>query len=71
MPLSYKPLWKTLIDKDMKRCDLLKYAGISSNVLAKLGKNEYISLQSLERICLALDCDVSSVITFVGREEDA
>lgn len=54
MPVSYDNLWKLLIDKKLKRTDLKELCGISSNVLAKLGKDEPISMESLEKICNAL-----------------
>ena len=64
MAVSYIKLWKQLLDKDLKRVDLKQLAGISSSTLAKLGKNEYISMDSLERICSSLNCDVADVMEF-------
>ena len=58
MPVSYDKLWKILIDKRMNRTELKDMAGISFNVLAKMGRNEYISMDSLEKICCALDCNI-------------
>ena len=60
--ISYNPLWKTLIDKDMKKMDLVKSVGISNGTLAKLGKNESVSLSIIDKICIALDCDISDVV---------
>lgn len=60
--ISYNPLWKTLIDKNMKKTDLIKLTHISNGTLAKLGKNESISLSIIDKICIALDCDISDVI---------
>lgn len=65
MAISYNNLWKLLIDKKLKRTDLKDICGISSNVLAKLGKNEPVSMESLERICLALDSNVEDILQFV------
>ena len=59
--VDYKKLWKLLIDKDMKKTDLITVAGISSNVLAKLNKGEYVSMNSLAKICRALDCDIGDI----------
>lgn len=56
--VSYKKLWKLLIDKDMKRTDLTPVAGVSPSVITKLGKNEMVSLQTLVNICAALHCDI-------------
>lgn len=69
MPVSYDNLWKLLIDKKLKRTDLKKLCGISSNVLAKLGKDEPISMESLEKICNALNCNIDDVVFFVERNK--
>lgn len=67
MPVSYDRLWKLLIDKKMTRTDLKEAAGISFNVLAKMGKGEFISLESIYKICLALDCDIGDVVCLEKR----
>ncbi len=59
--VDYKKLWKLLIDKDMKKTDLITVAGISSNVLAKLNKGEYVSMESIHKVCRALGCDVGDI----------
>lgn len=69
MAVSYKKLWKILIDKEMKKTDLIKEAGITSNILARMGNNQYIALDSLEKICIALKCDIGDVVEFV-KEKD-
>ena len=62
MDVDYRKLWKLLIDKGIrKRTDLIKMAGISTNILAKLGKGEFISMDSMQKICRALDCDVGDI----------
>lgn len=58
MAVSYKKLWKLLIDLEMKKKDLQKAAGISPALIAKLGRNENVSTQSLVRICTAPQCDI-------------
>lgn len=68
MPVSYDKLWKTLIDKKMKRSDLKDAAGISFNVLAKMGKNEFVSMESLYKICVALDCGIDEIMEFTNHE---
>lgn len=65
MPVSYDKLWKILIDKKMKRSDLKDAAGISFNVLAKMGKNEFVSMESLYKICVALDCGIDEIMEFI------
>lgn len=64
MAANYSKLWKLLIDKGMNRTDLREKSGISTGTLAKLGKNEYVSTEVLDKICLALECDVADVIEF-------
>ena len=61
MPVSYDKLWKIL----MKRSDLKDAAGISFNVLAKMGKNEFVSMESLYKICVALDCGIDEIMEFI------
>lgn len=62
MQANYKKLWKLLIDKDMKKTDLLTVAGISTNILAKMNKGEYIFMDSLTKICKALAVDVGDIV---------
>ena len=64
MSVSYDKLWKLLIDKKMNRSELRNISGISFNVLAKMGKNEFISMESLFKICSALNCDIGDVVEF-------
>ncbi len=68
MHISYKKLWKLLIDKDLKKKDLCEMAGISSASMAKLGKNENISTSIILRICQALDCDTSEIMEIEVEE---
>ena len=65
MKASYKKLWKLLIDKNMKKTDLRILAHISSGSLAKLGKDENVSMDVLQRICAALKCDISDIVELV------
>jgi len=67
MAVSYKPLWHTLIEKDMNREDLKKAANITSNVVARMGRNEYVNLESIEKICLALGCNIENVIEIIDN----
>lgn len=66
MTVSYDKLWKLLIDKKMNRTELKDAAGISFNVLAKMGKNEFVSLESLCKICMVLSCDIGDIVEFTG-----
>jgi DNA-binding Xre family transcriptional regulator len=62
MAVSYKKLWKILIDRDMTKTAMRKEAGISTAALAKLGKNENINTEVLVKICAALHCDISDIM---------
>lgn len=66
MAVKYIKLWKLLLDKKLKRTDLIPIAGISANVLARLGKDEYVALESLEKICVALGCDIGNIVEIVN-----
>ncbi len=63
--ISYKPLFKLLIDKNMTREDLRNPLGISSATFAKMSKNEYVSLETIDKICNYLDCDIADVIEHI------
>ena len=65
MAVTYKKLWKLLIDKEIKKSELQKQAAISGNVLARLNKDEYVSMESLEKICKILKCDIGEIVEFV------
>ncbi len=65
MTVSYKKLWKLLIDKDMKKKDLREAAGISTSSMAKLGKNENVTTDVLVKICKALKCDISDIMEII------
>lgn len=62
MAISYSKLWKLLIDKGMTKTEMRLKANISTTTLAKLGKNETVSMDVLIRICNALDCNVGDII---------
>ncbi len=60
--VSYDKLWILLINRHMSRTELRIKAGLSTSALAQLGKNDYVSLKIIEKICSALDCDISDVV---------
>lgn len=66
--ISYKKLWKLLIDKNLKKKDLQKMAGISSSSIAKLGRNENVNTEIINKICNALDCDTSDIMEMESDE---
>jgi len=69
MAVSYSNLWKLMIDKNVNKTQLKEAAHISTNVVAKLGKNERISLETLEKICKALDCEIGDIVNIVDEEQ--
>lgn len=69
MAANYAKLWKLLIDKNMNKTTMRELSGISTGTLAKLGKNDYVSTEVLEKICKALHCNAGDVIEFVYNEE--
>ena len=71
MKVCYDKLWKLLIDKKMKKTDLIREAKISSNVLAKMGKEESVSLESIGKICSVFGCNVDDILEFQSPEQIA
>lgn len=68
MQVDYRKLWIRLIEKGIKnKTDLIPLAGISTNILAKLNKGEFVSMESLQKICKALSCDIGDIVTFEGK----
>ncbi|HGF8001610.1 helix-turn-helix domain-containing protein [Enterococcus faecium] len=70
MAISYKPLWHLLIEKEMNKKDLKEAANITNNVIARMGKDLYVNLETIEKICLALNCNVEDVISINRVEKD-
>ena len=67
--VDYRGLWKLLIDKNIKiKTDLIELAGISTNVLAKLNRGDFVSMDSLQKICKALHCDVGDIMVLNEQE---
>jgi putative transcriptional regulator len=69
MAIRYSKLWKRLIDENMMKVDLRDQAGITTNALAKLGKNEHVSTQVLEKVCNVLHCEIQDIMEFVPDEK--
>jgi DNA (cytosine-5)-methyltransferase 1 len=69
VPVSYKKLWKLMIDHNMNKTQLRKEAGISTNVLAKLSKNDSVSMDSLVRICRVFQCDVGDIVEILEENQ--
>ncbi len=69
MAVSYKKLWKLLIDRDMKKCELCKIAGISPASVTKMGKNGCVTTDILNKICIALECDIEDIMEISKKKE--
>ena len=67
--ISYNRLWHKLIDLKMKKSDLREICGISSSTLAKLSKNELVSMDVLEKICICLNCDLGDIASFKDSDK--
>lgn len=65
MTVSYKKLWKILIDRDMRKEDLRLAAGLTTTAIAKLGRNETVHLDIILKICNALNCDICDIVEIV------
>ena len=70
VPVSYKKLWKLLIDKDMKKKDLCEKAGISPASVTKMGRNGHVTTEILVKICVALDCRIEDIVEIVPDKND-
>ena len=69
MAVSYKKLWKLLIDKDIKKKDLCAKSGVSPATITKMGKNGHVTTEVLVKICAALDCQIDDIMEIVTNSE--
>lgn len=69
MAISYNRLWKLLIDKKMKKKDLVEKAGVSWSTITKMGRDEHVSTDILAKICAALHCEVDEVVEIVREKK--
>lgn len=69
MQVSYKKLWKLLIDKDMKKKDLQALAGISWASITKLSKSKTVSMEVLMKICKVLECNIGDIMDLISEEQ--
>lgn len=67
---SYKPLWKLLIDREMKRVELRRLTGLSSATISKLAKDESVTINVIIRICEALDCQPCDIVEATPAQEE-
>lgn len=70
MQVSYKKLWKLLIDKEMNKSDLQEKAGISWTSVTKMSKNENISMEVLKKVCKALNCNIGDIMDIIPNDNE-
>ena len=70
MGVSYKKLFHILIDKGMTNAELMEKGGFSANIITRLKRDNYVALDSIERICCALNCGVDDILEFIPDEKE-
>lgn len=70
MAVSYKRLFHLMIDKGMTNAELMEKGGFSANIITRLKRDSYVALDSIERICYALDCGVDDILEFIPDEKE-
>ena len=70
MAVSYKKLFHLMIDKGMTNAELIEKGGFSANIIARLKRDNYVALDSIEKICYALDCGVDDILEFIPDEKE-
>lgn len=68
MAYSYNRLWKLMIDKNINRTALRKQAGITSNAMAKMGKNQPVNMEVLAKVCHVLNCGIEDIVEIIDDE---
>ena len=66
--VSYKPLWRLLVERDMSKCELRKLAGLAPNTMTKMRKNEEVSMTVLNKICAALGVNYGDIVEYIPAE---
>lgn len=70
MAVSYKRLFHLMIDKGVTNAELMAKAGFSANIITRLKRDRYVALDSIEKICYALDCGVDDILEFIPEEKE-
>ena len=70
MEVSYNKLWKLMIDRGMNKSELRELTGIGTNTLAKLSKNQAVSMEVLMKVCKALECNIGDIMDLIPEEGD-
>ena len=65
MAITYKKLWKLLIDREMSKAELREITGVGASTFSKMNKNEYVSLEVLVKLCISLNCELSDIVEIV------
>lgn len=68
MGISYKPLWRQLLERDMKKLEFRDFVNISNGTLAKLGKNEPVAMDIIEKICIKMNCKIEDIVQIIPDE---
>jgi len=68
MRIRYKKLWKLLIDRDLRKSDLQRMAGLSASTITKMGHDETVTTETLIKICVALDCTMNDIVEIEQNE---
>ncbi|WP_243291613.1 helix-turn-helix transcriptional regulator [Bacillus sp. FJAT-47783] len=70
MNVSYNKLWKLMIDQNINKTQLKDKARLSTNVIAKLGRNEFVSIETLCKLCKVLNCNIGDIVDYVPDERE-
>lgn len=70
MAVSYKRLFHLMIDKGVTNAEMMEKAGFSANIITRLKRDHYVALDSIEKICYALDCGVDDILEFIPEEKE-
>ena len=70
MPMNYNKLWKLMIDKNLSKTELTHLAGISTNAMAKLGRNEDVRVKKKKKLCTSLDCKLDDIVEFEAERKE-
>jgi len=70
MAVTYKKLFHLMIDRGITNAELMEKAGFSANIITRLKRDNYLSLDTIEKICFALGCKVDDILEFIPEQED-
>ena len=70
MSINYKRLWKLLIDRNLRKNDLMQMAGLSASTITKMGRDETVTTETLMKICVALDCTIDDIVEIISSNKN-